>query len=342
MTGGGSGPRGAELRLGTRGSALALAQSGQVARALEAAHPGLRVELVPIVTRGDRLAGDLAAFGGKGLFTAELERGLLEGSLDLAVHSLKDLPVTLPAGLIIAAFPRRADPRDVLVSDLAADLDGLPAGSVVLTGSLRRRAQILLRRPDLRVEGLRGNVDTRLRRWRESGAGGVVLAGAGLTRLGLLTGPGLPAHPLAPEVMLPAPGQGTLALEVRTGGRAEELCAALDDAETGATARAERHVVAAFGGDCTLPLAAWARWVLEPPAVHGEAQAGESEAGEKGAGARQTLHLTALLATPDGRHVARGEAAGEDPEAVAVACVAALREDGADRVLARVRGERQP
>ena len=313
--GGGSSAGGAPLRLGTRGSALALAQSGQVAQALEAAHPGLRVELVPIVTRGDRLAGDLAAFGGKGLFTAELERGLLDGSLDLAVHSLKDLPVALPAGLAIAAFPRRADPRDVLVSTLADSLDGLPAGSVVLTGSLRRRAQILLRRPELLVAGLRGNVDTRLRRWRETGAGAVVLAGAGLARLGLLPAADLPAHPLAPEVMLPAPGQGTLALEVRRGGRAEALCAALDDAGTAATADAERRVVAAFGGDCTLPLAAWARWE------------------------RPLLRLTALLATPDGRHAARGEAAGGDPESVAAACIAALLRDGAGEVLARVRQE---
>jgi hydroxymethylbilane synthase len=306
------------LRLGTRGSALALAQSGQIARALEAAHPGLRIELVPIVTRGDRLTGDLAAFGGKGLFTAELERGLLDRSLDLAVHSLKDLPVTLPAGLAIGAFPRRADPRDVLVSDVAADLDALPPGAVVLTGALRRRAQILLRRPDLRVEALRGNVDTRLRRWRESGAAAVVLAGAGLERLGLLAAGGLPVHPLPPEVLLPAPGQGTLALEVLRGGRAESLCRCLDDAATAAAAAAERRVVAAFGGDCTLPLAAWARW--EAPAA--------------GAG---LLRLTALLATPDGRHAARGEAAGADPASVAAACIQALREDGAEEVLARVR-----
>ncbi len=323
---------GAPLRLGTRGSALALAQSGQIARALAAAHPGLRVDLVPIVTRGDRLAGELAALGGKGLFTEELERGLLDGSLDLAVHSLKDLPVALPAGLVLAAFPRRADARDVLVSAIAADLDGLPAGSVVLTGSLRRRAQILLRRPDLRVEGLRGNIDTRLRRWRESGAGALVLAGAGLERLGLLASAGLPVHPLDPAVMLPAPGQGTLALEVSRGGRAEELCAALDDADTGTAAEAERRVVAAFGGDCTLPLAAWARWE-RPAASAAEDHAAERDGGE--------LRMSALLATPDGRHAARGEAAGREPGAVAAACIAALRSDGADEVLARVREARQ-
>ncbi len=299
------------LRLGTRRSPLALAQSGMMARALEAAHPGLTVELVPIVTTGDVVTGDLAQFGGKGLFTRELESGLLDGSLDLAVHSLKDLPVTLPAGLAVAAHPPRADPRDVLVSEAAADLDGLPEGAVVLTGALRRRAQILMRRPDLRVEPLRGNVDTRLRKWRETGAGGVILAGAGLARLALTD---LPAHPLAPEVLLPAPGQGTLALETREGSRAFELCHALDDIATARAAEAERRVVAAFGGDCTLPLAAWAR--------------------PEGTG----LRLTALLATPDGRHAARGEALAATPREAADACVAAMRADGADEVLARIRG----
>ncbi|HEY6324395.1 MAG TPA: hydroxymethylbilane synthase [Thermoanaerobaculia bacterium] len=355
--------RGGPLRLGTRGSVLALAQSGEIARALAAAHPGLRVELVPIVTRGDRLAGELAALGGKGLFTEELERGLLDGSLDLAVHSLKDLPVSLPAGLVIAAFPHRADARDVLVSAIATDLDGLPAAAVVLTGALRRRAQILLRRPDLQVEGLRGNVDTRLRRWRERGAGALVLAGAGLARLGLQASAELPAHPLAPEVMLPAPGQGTLALEARRGARAEELCAALDDAATRATAEAERRVVTAFGGDCSLPLAAWARWErldLRTTADHDrnrDRPEGTVRPADRGSPDRPAppggqaalaghddhheLRLSALLATPDGRHAARGEAAGREPGAVAAACIAALRADGADEVLARVREERR-
>lgn len=300
------------LRLGTRKSALALAQSGQVARQLEKAHPGLRVELVGIVTTGDVVPGDLAEVGGKGLFTLELERGLLAGDLDLAVHSLKDLPVTLPEGLIVAAFPERADPRDVLVSEVAADLDGLPEGAVLLTGALRRQAQIRLRRPDLRVEPLRGNVDTRLRKWRESGAAGVILAAAGLARLGLA---GLPVHGLDPEVMIPAPGQGTLALEVRAGSPAEALCRALDHPPTARTADAERRVVAAFGADCTLPLAAWAK-----------------AEGDTGA-----LRLTALLALPDGSRAARGEGAGATPDEAAAACVEALRRDGADEVLARIR-----
>lgn len=306
---------GAALRLGTRGSALALAQSRQVALALAAAHPGLRVELVPIVTRGDRHLGDLAAVGGKGLFTAELESGLLDGSLDLAVHSLKDLPVALPDGLILAAHPRREDARDVLVSEVAADLAGLPEGAVVLTGSLRRRAQLLLQRPDLRVEPLRGNVDTRLRRWRESGAAAVVLAGAGLARLGDALPAGLPLHPLAPDVMLPAPGQGILALQTRQDGDAAHLCAALDDPATAAAAAAERLVVATFGGDCTLPLGAWARFAPANGAL---------------------LRLTALLVTPDGRHAARGEGTGATAGEAASACIAALRDAGASEVLARI------
>jgi hydroxymethylbilane synthase len=303
------------FRLGTRKSALALAQSGQTARALEAANPGLTVELTPIVTTGDRLKGSLARHGGKGLFTQELEDGLLAGTLDLAVHSLKDLPVETPDGLEVVAHPLRADPRDVLVSEVASGLHDLPEGATLLTGSLRRSALLLARRPDLDVVPIRGNVDTRLRKWRESGAAGVILAAAGLARLGI---EGVPLHPLDPEVMIPAPGQGTLALQVRAGGRAEEPCRRLDHAPTARAARAERYVVAAFGADCTLPVAAWAHPV--DPA--------DPEGGE--------LRLVAFLGTPDGSHVARAEAAGSDPDDVARRCVAALREAGADDVLARV------
>ena len=302
------------MRLGTRRSALAMAQSGMVARALEALHPGLAVELVPIVTRGDRMPGDLSALGGKGLFTEELESGLLDGALDLAVHSLKDLPVRSPDGLIVAAYPERADARDVLVSETAGSVAALPRGARVLTGSLRRRAQLLALRPDLSVEPVRGNVETRLRKWRQNGAEGVILAAAGLARLGLAD---VPAHPLDAGEMLPAPGQGILAVQVRRGGAAEALCAALDHPPSRAAALAERGVVAAFGGDCTLPLAAWAR--------------------PEGRGMR----LAALLASPDGSGAARVEVAGEDePEALAARCVAALRERGAERVLALLRAGR--
>lgn len=302
------------LRLGTRKSALALAQSGQVARALESRVPGLEVELVPMVTRGDRWRGDLAAVGGKGLFTEDLEAGLLGGDLDFAVHSLKDLPVTLPAGLAVVAYPPRADPRDVLVSELSSDLDGLAPGSRLLTGSLRRRSQILRRRPDLEVVPVRGNVDTRLRKGREPNVDGVILAAAGLHRLGVS---GTHIHAIDPQVLLPAPGQGTLALEAVAGSPAAHWCAHLDDPVTARCSRAERAVVVAFGGDCTLPLAAWAT-----------------------ASADGELHLRARLATPDGRHSADGEARGLDPDEVASDCVAAMRRQGADSVLERL--ERAP
>ena len=295
------------IRVGTRRSALAMAQSSTVARALEAAHPGLVVELVPVVTAGDRTPGDLAKLGGKGLFTAELEAGLLAGSLDLAVHSLKDLPVRSADGLAIAAYPQRADPRDVLVSEVATTVAGLPRGGEVLTGSLRRGAQLLALRPDLLVQPLRGTVETRVRKWRQSGTAATVLAAAGLARLGL---DGVPAHPLAAEEMLPAPGQGILALQVRGGSATEALCRALDHAPTATAAAAERAVVAAFGGDCTLPLAAWARMVDD------------------------RLVLTALLAAADGSELVRAEARGLDAAEVAGRCVDRLRAQGAERVLA--------
>ncbi len=295
------------LRLGTRQSRLALAQSGHVAEALRSRHPGLEVELVPIVTRGDREPGELAKLGGKGLFTQELEEGLLAGALDLAVHSLKDLPIHLPDGLGIAAHPPRADPRDSLISELGEDLASLPSGAVLLTGSHRRGSQILLARGDFRVEGLRGNVDTRIRRWRESGHAGLILAQAGLDRLGA---EGLPAFPIDPEVMVPAPGQGILGIEVKRGSRAEELCAALDDPASARAAAAERFLVRAFGGDCTLPLAAWAT---------------ETEG---------RIRLLGVLATPDATRAARGEGVGDSPEAAGEACLDALQRDGAEAVLA--------
>lgn len=288
-----------------------MAQSGLVARALEEAHPGLVVELVPRSTTGDVLPGDLAVHGGKGLFTRELEEGLLDGTLDLAVHSLKDLPVALPDGLVVAAYPARVDPRDVLVSEVADGIDALPRGATLLTGALRRRAQLLARRADLVIEPVRGNVDTRLATWRRLEAQGVVLAAAGLARLGLAE---LPAYPLAPEVMLPAPGQGILAIEVKRGSAAEALCRALDHPPTARAAAAEREVVAAFGGDCTLPLAAWAR--------------------DDGAG---RFLVSALLATPDGRRVARGEGGAASAGEAAAACIAALRADGAAEVLSELR-----
>lgn len=324
------------LRLGTRRSQLALTQSGMIARELERCLPGTAVELVHIVTSGDVYRGDLAQVGGKGLFTLELENGLQDGSIDLAVHSLKDLPVELPEGLVVAAYPERADPRDALVSEDGEDVDSLPEGAVVLTGSLRRRSQVLARRPDLEVRAIRGNVDTRIRKWRElDGPGGVILAQAGLDRLGDALEErrhGLPIHPIPTEQLLPAPGQGILALETKEGTAAEQGCRTLQHEASARAARAERRVVAIFGGDCTLPLAAWAR----PADGDGNGNGGGGSSGGGGGSSKQILLVSALLATPDGQHIARGEGAGEDPDSAADACIAALREDGADEVLERI------
>ena len=199
------------MKLGARGSPLALAQATAVATRLR--QLGAEIEIVPMRTEGDRLLeAPLAALGGKGLFVKEIEEALLAGAIDGAVHSLKDLPAESPAGLALGAFPEREDPRDVLVTRTGARFEDLPAGAVIGTSSPRRRALALALRPDLAVEPIRGNVDTRLRKLESGGWDAVLLAAAGLSRLGLA-----PAHawPLDPEVWVPAVGQGILAVEVR-------------------------------------------------------------------------------------------------------------------------------
>jgi hydroxymethylbilane synthase len=235
---------------------LAKAQAELVGRSLEGRHPGLAVELHLIRTSGDRLQrGPLAAVGGKGLFVKEIEDALAGGEVDFAVHSLKDVPAVLRDGLVIAAIPRRADPRDVLVSR-TGPLAALPAGARVGTASVRRRAQLRAHRPDLDIVVLRGNVDTRLRRWRDGDFDAIVLAAAGLERLAI-DEPS--ATPLSTDVMLPAVGQGALALECRADDReTRALLAAVDDAPSAAAIAAERAFLVAIGGDCNTPLAAHA------------------------------------------------------------------------------------
>jgi hydroxymethylbilane synthase len=245
------------LRLGTRGSALARAQAELVRTALVAAHPGLVVDVQYIRTTGDQLQqGPLAPAGGKGLFVKEIEEALVAATIDFAVHSAKDLPATIGRGLVVAAIPERADPRDVLVSRAPGGLDGLAQGARVGTASVRRRAQLLARRRDLDVVVLRGNVDTRLRRWRDGDFDAILLAAAGLARLGV-TEPA--AQPLAPELLLPAVGQGTLALECRAeDATTRTLLSALDHAPSARAFAAERAFLAGIGGDCNTPLAAHA------------------------------------------------------------------------------------
>jgi hydroxymethylbilane synthase len=248
------------LRLGTRGSLLARAQSEMIAEALRRRHPGLRVELAIRQTSGDRILDrPLYEFGGKGLFTKELEQALLAGEIDLAVHSLKDVPVTMPLvaqeNLVIAAVPPREDPRDALVSSLHKRLMDLPAKARVGTSSLRRQCQILALRPDLRIEPVRGNLDTRLRKQRDGEFDAIILAMAGLHRSGLYRPEEM--TPLEYEQVLPAAGQGALALQCRRDDpRTRELLSALHDPITALCVHAERAVVAGLQGDCHSPIAA--------------------------------------------------------------------------------------
>ena len=246
------------LRVGTRASALARAQSGQVVAALERLHPGLEVEVVLIRTSGDRLSqGSLAPAGGKGLFVKELEEALADRRIDCAVHSMKDVPAALAPGLAIGAIPARADARDVLVGGAGGGLAGLPRGARIGTASVRRRAQLLARRRDLSVVFLRGNVDTRLAKWRAGEVDALVLASAGLVRLGV-SEPA--ATPLEPDELLPAVGQGALAIECRADDpETRALLGAFADPDSTVAVTAERAFLIAIGGDCNTPLAAHAR-----------------------------------------------------------------------------------
>ncbi len=250
-----------ELRIGTRGSLLARTQTAQVADALKEKWPDLPIQTITITSSGDRIQDrPLHEFGGKGLFTKELEQALLDGRIDLAVHSLKDLPVTMPlvdvAGLVFIS-PVREDPRDLLVSRVARRIEDLPSGAKVGTGSLRRRCQILSARPDLRVEGVRGNIDTRLRKAREGEFDAVILAMAGIKRAGLLDEAEMSPIPI--DTMIPAAGQAALALQYRKDDTQTALiAAALSDEKTMLCVSAERDVVRGLDGDCHSPIAAYA------------------------------------------------------------------------------------
>jgi hydroxymethylbilane synthase len=243
------------IRIGTRGSMLALAQARWVQEAIVGRYPGCRVELVIIKTTGDRIHDiPLAQVGGKGLFIKEIEEALLAGQVDLAVHSLKDMPAALPPGLILAAVPPRQDWRDAFISPRYAALAELPPGARVGTGSLRRRVQLLHARPDLEIVALRGNVDTRLKKMESLGLDALILAAAGLARLGLSH---LPQNFLSETEMLPAVGQGALGLQGRQGDQQlREALAFLDDPPTRTAVTGERAFLARLEGGCVVPVAA--------------------------------------------------------------------------------------
>jgi hydroxymethylbilane synthase len=298
-----------KLVIATRRSRLALWQAEHIKARLEKLHPGLKVALLPLTTRGDELIDRrLDQAGGKGLFVKELETAMGEGRADLAVHSIKDVPADLPPGFALAAITAREDPRDVFVSKKFRFLREMPKGASVGTSSLRRSAQIAERFPHLEARLLRGNVDTRIAKLDRGEYDAIVLAAAGLTRLGLAAR--ITAR-LEVEEMLPAPGQGALGIEC-LAGRAEvaALLAPLADPATTICVRAERAVSRALGGSCTLPLAAYAE-------VH------------------SAIRLRALVASADGRRVLRCDLQGEvaDPQGLGERAAADLRRQGADSVL---------
>jgi len=283
------------LRIGTRGSRLARRQTGQVAEALRAAHPDLEVRIETVRTTGDRdRATPLARLPGVGFFVKELEQALADGRIDLAVHSLKDVPTRVADGLAVAtAVPPREDPRDGLLTPDGAALAALPAGATVGTSSPRRRAMLLVARPDLLMEGLRGNVETRLRKLADGVCDATVLAMAGLERLGLEE---VRAVPLPVETVVPAAGQGALGLEHRADDEAVRACiAAVDHAPARQAVVAERAVLLRLGAGCRTPIG-----VL-----------GRVEAAGR-------LHLEAYLLSPDGRRRVRRSVEGEAAGAVAL------------------------
>jgi hydroxymethylbilane synthase len=299
------------LVIASRRSRLALWQAEHVRARLAALHPALRLELLGVTTRGDEILDrSLAKVGGKGLFVKELEIALRDGRADLAVHSAKDVPAALEPGFALAAILAREDPRDAFVSPAFAQIEALPRGAIVGTSSLRREAQLRSRFPALEVRPLRGNVETRLAKLDRGDYAAIVLAVAGLKRLGLAE---RIRAVIDPDVSLPAAGQGALAIECRDGR--EDLVAALaplHDAATAACVRAERAVSRALGGSCQVPLAAY----------------GEIAGG--------SLRLRGLVASPDGTRVVRAEARGDPgaPERIGEALARELRAAGADAILA--------
>ena len=307
------------LRIGTRGSKLALAQSEWVKKQIEQRHPDTRVTLVKIKTQGDKiLDSPLSKIGGKGLFVKEIEEALVRKDVDMAVHSMKDVPAELPDGLEVSVFPEREDPCDAFVSLTYRTLSELPKGASVGTGSLRRSAQLLNMRPDLVIVSLRGNVGTRLRKLQDEGLHAVILASAGLRRLGLSD---RISQSLSPEIFLPAIGQGSLGLELRTNDEAvRDRVAFLNHEKTAIPVRAERALLNTLEGGCPVPIAGFGR-------LEGE-----------------HLLLEGMVAELDGSRMIRHRMKGErdHPEELGRALAKRLLDSGADRILERIYGRRWP
>jgi hydroxymethylbilane synthase len=305
-----------EIKIGTRGSHLALWQAHWVRESLIQAYPHLSVSLIRIKTKGDKLTDvNLATVGGKGLFVKEIEEGLLEGRIDLAVHSMKDVPVQLPEGLSIRSITRREDPVDVLISRDHLTLEELPLGAKIGTSSLRRKAQLLSYRPDFRIIPIRGNVDTRVRKMNAMGLDAIVLAAAGVKRMKL---EGSISQSISPEVCLPAIGQGALGIETRTtDDDINQYLSILDHEATHMSILAERAFLRRLEGGCQVPIAAW------------------GSISDRG-----RLTLKGLVGTLDGRKLIKGEIEGEmgKAEKLGMALAKSLLSRGANEILKEVYG----
>lgn len=306
------------LRIATRESLLALWQAEFIKAELERCHPGIVIELVGMTTRGDQmLDSPLSKIGGKALFVKELEQAMLDGRADMAVHSMKDVPMEFPAGLELAVICEREDPRDAFVSNRFETVADLPEGAIVGTSSLRRECQLRALRPDLDIRSLRGNVQTRLRKLDDGEFDAIVLAAAGLLRLELIE---RIASYMEPEQSLPAVGQGAVGVEVRSDDRElKALLAPLDHLQTSLRVRAERAMNRRLEGGCQVPIAGYA---LQ---------------------ADDQLWLRGLVGSPDGTTVVQAEARGNvaDPESLGVAVAEALLAQGAGDILAAVYGEQR-
>ena len=301
---------GVTVRVGTRGSRLALIQTELTLAVLREAHPNVNFEVVTVTTQGDANQTAPLAGMGLGVFVKEIERRLETGEIDLAVHSLKDMPTVLPPGMALGAVLERADPRDALVSHLGTTLDEFPAGAKIGTSSPRRQAQIAERRPDLDIVPIRGNVDTRLRKAAGDECDGTVIAVAGLDRMGMSD---VITEYLSPEEFVPPPGQGAMAVEIRADDeRTAELVTSADHAPTTAAVRAERAFLEALGGGCQVPVGAYAEF-----------------------GGSDSLRLTVFMAAPDGSTTYRVTVMGasSDPLGLAAEGWRVMREQGATGLL---------
>ncbi|WP_444929308.1 hydroxymethylbilane synthase [Microbulbifer sp. SSSA002] len=300
------------IRIATRQSALALWQANYVKDRLQQAHPELHIELLPLTSRGDQVLDiPLTKVGGKGLFVKELEVAMLEGRADIAVHSMKDVPMEFPEGLHLPIICEREDPRDAFVSNLYDSLDDLPQGAVVGTSSLRRQCQLLARRPDLKITFLRGNVNTRLAKLDAGDYDAIILAAAGLLRLEM---PERIRSFLATATLLPAGGQGAVGIETRRDNELEALIRPLHCDETAARLSAERALVKRLNGGCQVPIGCYAE-------LEGD-----------------TLWLRGLVGSPDGETMIRAESRGPaaEGERLGTELAEQLLADGADKILAAI------